>query len=127
MRDEEPGEPPGPGRNSERDFHGERRENDTDASTIDPDAVEARRSRRSPSGKHQRQDRRSLMPFETIRARVAAGTLLAAFLTAVSVPALAAPTKNIVLAVPGLMAPVGSPSTRSSYGTVITSASFRSH
>jgi len=35
--------------------------------------------------------------FETIRARVAAGTLLAAFLTAGSKPALAAPIKNIVL------------------------------
>jgi hypothetical protein len=34
---------------------------------------------------------------ETIRARVAAGTLLAAFLIAGSVPALAAPIKNIVL------------------------------
>ena len=37
------------------------------------------------------------MLFETIRARVAAGTLLAAFLTAGSLPALAAPIKNIVL------------------------------
>ena len=35
--------------------------------------------------------------FEPTRARAAAGTLLAAFLTAGSVPALAAPTKNIVL------------------------------
>ena len=34
---------------------------------------------------------------ETIRARVAAGTLLRAFLIAGSVPAPAAPTKNIVL------------------------------
>ena len=32
------GEPPGPGRNGERDFHGERRRNDTHASTTDPDA-----------------------------------------------------------------------------------------
>ena len=32
------GEPPGPGRNKERDFHGERRRNDTHASTTDPDA-----------------------------------------------------------------------------------------
>lgn len=32
------GEPPGPGRNSERDFHGEKRANDTHASTTDPDA-----------------------------------------------------------------------------------------
>src|SRR6516162_2401443 len=31
-------EPPGPGRNGERDFHGERRRNDTHASTTDPDA-----------------------------------------------------------------------------------------
>ena len=37
------------------------------------------------------------MVCETIRARVAAGTLLAAFLIAGSVPAPAAPTKNIVL------------------------------
>jgi IS5 family transposase len=32
------GEPPAPGRNGERDFHGERRKNDTHASTTDPDA-----------------------------------------------------------------------------------------
>jgi transposase len=32
------GEPPDPGRNGERDFHGERRRNDTHASTTDPDA-----------------------------------------------------------------------------------------
>jgi len=32
------GDPPGPGRNGERDFHGERRKNDTHASTTDPDA-----------------------------------------------------------------------------------------
>lgn len=32
------GEPPGPGRNSERDFHKEKRSNDTHASTTDPDA-----------------------------------------------------------------------------------------
>lgn len=32
------GEPPGPGRNSERDFHGEKRSNQTHASTTDPEA-----------------------------------------------------------------------------------------
>ena len=32
------GDPPGPGRNGERDFHGERRRNDTHASTTDADA-----------------------------------------------------------------------------------------
>jgi hypothetical protein len=32
------GEPPGPGRNAERDFHGEKRSNQTHASTSDPDA-----------------------------------------------------------------------------------------
>lgn len=32
------GEPPAPGRNGERDFHGERRTNDTHESTTDPDA-----------------------------------------------------------------------------------------
>ena len=32
------GEPPGPGRNGARDFHGETRSNDTHASTTDPDA-----------------------------------------------------------------------------------------
>ena len=31
-------EPPGPGRNSERNFHGEKRSNETHASTTDPDA-----------------------------------------------------------------------------------------
>jgi IS5 family transposase len=38
------GEPPAPGRNSERDFHGERRSNDTHASTTDPEARLARKS-----------------------------------------------------------------------------------
>ena len=38
------GEPPAPGRNSERDFHGERRCNDTHASTTDPEARLARKS-----------------------------------------------------------------------------------
>jgi hypothetical protein len=47
MRDEG-GEPPGPDRNSERDFHGRPAKNETHASTTD--AVEARGSRRSPSG-----------------------------------------------------------------------------
>jgi transposase len=32
------GEPPGPGRNGERDFHGETRSNETHASSTDPDA-----------------------------------------------------------------------------------------
>jgi len=32
------GEPPGPGRNGEQDFHGARRSNETHASTTDPDA-----------------------------------------------------------------------------------------
>ena len=32
------GEPPGPGRNGERDFHDEKRSNETHASTTDPDA-----------------------------------------------------------------------------------------
>ncbi len=32
------GEPPGPGRNGERDFHGEKRSNETHASTSDPEA-----------------------------------------------------------------------------------------
>ena len=32
------GEPPGPGRNSERDFHGEKRANETHASSTDPEA-----------------------------------------------------------------------------------------
>jgi transposase len=32
------GEPPAPGRNGERDFHGEKRSNETHASTTDPDA-----------------------------------------------------------------------------------------
>ncbi len=32
------GEPPGPGRNGERDFHKEKRTNETHASTTDPDA-----------------------------------------------------------------------------------------
>ena len=38
------GEPPGEGRNGERDFHGEQRTNDTHASTTDPDARLYRKS-----------------------------------------------------------------------------------
>ena len=38
------GEPPAPGRNGERDFHGETRSNDTHASTTDPEARLARKS-----------------------------------------------------------------------------------
>jgi hypothetical protein len=37
-------EPPGPGRNGERDFHGEKRANDTHESTTDPDAKLYRKS-----------------------------------------------------------------------------------
>ena len=37
-------EPPSPGRNGERDFHGEKRRNDTHASTTDPDAKLYRKS-----------------------------------------------------------------------------------
>ena len=44
------GEPPGPGRNGEQDFHGERRTNDTHVSTTDP---EARLYRKGP-GKEAR-------------------------------------------------------------------------
>ena len=44
------GEPPDPGRNGERDFHGERRSNDTHVSTTDP---EARLFRKGP-GKEAR-------------------------------------------------------------------------
>jgi transposase len=39
------GSPPGPGRNGERDFHGERRSNETHASTTDPDARLYRKGR----------------------------------------------------------------------------------
>lgn len=38
------GAPPGPGRNGERDFHGEKRSNETHASTTDPDARLTRKS-----------------------------------------------------------------------------------
>lgn len=38
------GKPPAPGRNGERDFHGEKRSNDTHASTTDPDARLYRKS-----------------------------------------------------------------------------------
>ena len=38
------GEPPAPGRNSERDFHGETRSNDTHVSTTDPEARLSRKS-----------------------------------------------------------------------------------
>ena len=39
------GDPPAPGRNGERDFHGERRTNDTHASTTDPEARLYRKGR----------------------------------------------------------------------------------
>src|SRR5208282_5774002 len=43
------GEPPGPGRNGERDFHGEKRSNETHASTTDPDARLYRKGRGQPA------------------------------------------------------------------------------
>jgi transposase len=39
------GEPPGPGRNGERDFHGEKRSNETHASITDPEAKPYRKGR----------------------------------------------------------------------------------
>lgn len=39
------GEPPAPGRNGERNFHGERRTNDTHVSTSDPEAKLFRKGR----------------------------------------------------------------------------------
>ncbi len=52
------GEPPAPGRNGERDFHGERRRNDTHASTTDPDARLFRKGFHGPraDGEPQRSD-----------------------------------------------------------------------
>jgi hypothetical protein len=50
-------EPPSPGRNGERDFHGEKRSNDTHASMTDPDARLYRKSSntaaRRPSQLHR--------------------------------------------------------------------------
>ena len=43
------GEPPTPGRNGERDFRGEKRSNETHASTTDPDAWLFRKSAGQPS------------------------------------------------------------------------------
>jgi transposase len=43
------GEPPAPGRNGERNFHGEKRSNETHASTTDPDARLFRKSVGQPS------------------------------------------------------------------------------
>src|SRR6202163_41508 len=43
------GEPPAPGRNGERDFHGEKRRNETHASTTDPDARLYRKGRGQPA------------------------------------------------------------------------------
>jgi transposase len=42
-------EPPGPGRNGERDFHGEKRANDTHQSTTDPDAKLFRKGHSQPA------------------------------------------------------------------------------
>jgi transposase len=44
------GEPPSPGRNGERDFHGERRSNETHASTTDPEAKLPKRARARRTG-----------------------------------------------------------------------------
>ena len=41
------GEPPAPGRNGERNFHGEKLSNETHASTTDPDAQLYRKGRAS--------------------------------------------------------------------------------
>jgi transposase len=43
------GAPPDPGRNGERDFHGEKRSNETHASTTDPDARLFRKSSGQPA------------------------------------------------------------------------------
>jgi hypothetical protein len=43
------GEPPGPGRNGERDFHGEKRSNETHASTSDPEACLYRKGNGQPT------------------------------------------------------------------------------
>src|SRR6202008_1546218 len=43
------GEPPGPGRNGEPNFHGEKRGNETHASTTDPDARLYRKGRGQPA------------------------------------------------------------------------------
>ncbi|WP_145681141.1 IS5 family transposase, partial [Azospirillum brasilense] len=43
------GEPPGPGRNGERDFHGEKRSNETHASTSDPEARLYRKGNGQPA------------------------------------------------------------------------------
>jgi transposase len=43
------GEPPGPGRNAERDFHGEKRSNETHASTTDPQAKLYRKGSGQPA------------------------------------------------------------------------------
>ena len=43
------GEPPGPGRNGERDFHGEKRSNATHASTSDPEARLYRKGNGQPA------------------------------------------------------------------------------
>jgi transposase len=43
------GEPPAPGRNGERDFHGETRSNETHASTTDPDARLYRKGKGQPA------------------------------------------------------------------------------
>ncbi len=43
------GEPPAPGRNGERDFHGEKRSNETHASTTDPDARLYKKAKGQPA------------------------------------------------------------------------------
>jgi transposase len=43
------GEPPGPGRNGERDFHGEKRSNETHASTTDPESKLYRKGNGQPA------------------------------------------------------------------------------
>jgi hypothetical protein len=43
------GAPPAPGRNGEQDFHGEKRRNETHASTTDPDGRLYRKGRGQPA------------------------------------------------------------------------------
>jgi transposase len=59
------GEPPGPGRNGERDFHGERCSNETHASTTDPEARLYRKSLPSGSTRRPMARRRAWLSWGT--------------------------------------------------------------
>ena len=113
------GEPPAPGRNGERDFHGEKRSNETHASTTDPDARLYRKGPGQPAKLaylgHVLMENRHALVVDT-RLSLATGTAEreAALAMVAAVPAITgsrwAPTR--LTTSPGLSATCGSTTQR---------------